>query len=405
MKKKQVNPIIDKITDNILEGYNPITSKDLNSVMKDIFENAIQKIMNNEFDSFIGYEKNDNKLDKDNYWNGYYSKNVNSEYGKMELEIPRDRNAEFEPIIVKKYERDISELVDMIFTLYAKGMSTRDVSDFMYQKYGVNYSPSQISQITNEIIEDARLWQNQKLDEYYPIIYIDAIHFNVIENNIVTKKATYVILGINSEGQKELLGLYIGENESAKFWMFVLNTLKNRGISKIDIICSDNLKGISQSIETVYPESKQQRCIVHMIRNSTKFVYYKDLKEFCDDLKTIYQANNISNAEENLDIFEEKWGKKYSASVSIWRRNWAEIITMFNYSPGIRKMIYTTNPIENLNSVFRKYTKTKRVFPSDDSLLKILFLASQNIMNKWSKSRVSNWSNILNEFEIINSKE
>lgn len=405
MKKKQVNPIIDKITDNILEGYNPITSKDLNSVMKDIFENAIQKIMNKEFDSFIGYEKNDNKLDKDNYRNGYYSKKVNSEYGKMELEIPRDRNAEFEPIIVKKYERDISELVDMIFTLYAKGMSTRDVSDFMYQKYGVNYSPSQISQITNEIIEDARLWQNRKLDEYYPIIYIDAIHFNVIENNIATKKATYVILGINSEGQKELLGLYIGENESAKFWMFVLNTLKNRGISKIDIICSDNLKGISQSIETVYPESKQQRCIVHMIRNSTKFVYYKDLKEFCDDLKTIYQANNISNAEENLDIFEEKWGKKYSASVSIWRRNWAEIITMFNYSPGIRKMIYTTNPIENLNSVFRKYTKTKRVFPSDDSLLKILFLASQNIMNKWSKSRVSNWSNILNEFEIINSKE
>jgi len=217
MKKKQVNPIIDKITDNILEGYNPITSKDLNSVMKDIFENAIQKIMNKEFDSFIGYEKNDNKLHKDNYRNGYYSKNVNSEYGKMELEIPRDRNAEFEPIIVKKYERDISELVDMIFTLYAKGMSTRDVSDFMYQKYGVNYSPSQISQITNEIIEDARLWQNRKLDEYYPIIYIDAIHFNVIENNIVTKKATYVILGINSEGQKELLGLYIGENESAKF--------------------------------------------------------------------------------------------------------------------------------------------------------------------------------------------
>lgn len=405
MKKKQVNPIIDKITDNILEGYNPINSKDLNSVMKDIFENAIQKIMNKEFDSFIGYEKNDNKLDKDNYRNGYYSKNVNSEYGKMLLEIPRDRNAEFEPIIVKKYERDISELVDMIFTLYAKGMSTRDVSDFMYQKYGVNYSPSQISQITNEIIEDARLWQNRKLDQYYPIIYIDAIHFNVIENNIVTKKATYVILGINSEGQKELLGLYIGENESAKFWMFVLNTLKNRGILKIDIICSDNLKGISQSIETVYPESKQQRCIVHMIRNSTKFVYYKDLKEFCNDLKTIYQANNISNAEENLDIFEEKWGKKYSASVSIWRRNWAEIITMFNYSPGIRKMIYTTNPIENLNSVFRKYTKTKRVFPSDDSLLKILFLASQNIMNKWSKSRVSNWSNILNEFEIINSKE
>lgn len=404
MKKKQVNPIIDKITDNILEGYNPITSKDLNSVMKDIFENAIQKIMNKEFDSFIGYEKNDNKLDKDNYRNGYYSKKVNSEYEKMEIEIPRDRNAEFEHIIVKKYEPDISELVDMIFTLYAKGMSTRYVSDFMYQKYGVNYSPSQISQITNEIIEDARLWQNRKLDEYYPIIYIDVIHFSVIENNIVTKKATYVILGINSEGQKELLGLYIGENESAKFWMFVLNTLKNRGISKIDIICSDNLKGISQSIETVYPESKQQRCIVHMIRNSIKFVYYKDLKEFCDDLKTIYQADNISNAEENLDIFEEKWGKKYSASVSIWRRNWAEIITMFNYSPGIRKMIYTTNPIENLNSVFRKYTKTKRVFPSDDSLLKILFLASQNIMNKWSKSRVSNWSNILNEFEIINSK-
>nr|WP_234493673.1 transposase [Ureaplasma urealyticum] len=188
MKKKQVNPIIDNITEEILSEYNPVSSKDLSSIMKEVFENAIQKIMNREFDEFIGYEKHDNKIEKENYRNGYSKKNVNSEYGQMQLEVPRDRNGEFEPVIVKKYERDISELVDMIFSLYSKGMSTRDVSNFMFEKYGVNYSPSQISQLTNEIIEDARLWQNRQLDEYYPIMYIDAIHFHVIDNEVVTKK-------------------------------------------------------------------------------------------------------------------------------------------------------------------------------------------------------------------------
>lgn len=319
----------------------------------------------------------------------------------MEIDIPRDREAKFEPIIIKKYEHDISKLVDMIFALYSRGMSTRDVSDFMFSKYSVNYSPAQISQLTNEIVEDARLWQERKLETYYPIIYIDAVHFHVVDNNVVTKKATYVIMGINGEGQKEILGLYIGENESAKFWMSVLNALKNRGISKINIICSDNLKGIQQSIEAVFPDSKQQRCIVHMIRNSVKYVNYKDMKEFCNDLKFVYQSNDVKNAMDNLDIFEDKWGKKYPTSISIWRRNWSEISTMFDYSPEIRKLIYTTNPIENLNSVFKKYTKTKRVFPSDDSLLKILFLASQQIIKKWSNSRIRNWSSILNEFKII----
>nr|WP_318023561.1 IS256 family transposase [Mycoplasmopsis fermentans] len=334
----------------------------------------------------------------ENYRNGFSKKNVNSQYGH----IPRDREAKFEPIIIKKYERDISELVDMIFVLYSRGMPTRDVSDFMFSKYGVNYSPAQISQLTNEIVEDVRLWQERKLETYYPIIYIDAVHFHVVDNNVVTKKATYVIMGINGDGQKEILGLYIGENESAKFWMSVLNALKNRGISKINIICSDNLKGIQQSIEAVFPDSKQQRCIVHMIRNSVKYVNYKDMKEFCNDLKSVYQSNDVKNEMDNLDIFEDKWGKKYPTSISIWRRNWSEISTMFDYSPEIRKLIYTTNPIENLNSVFRKYTKTKRVFPSDDSLLKILFLASQQIIKKWSNSRIRNWSSILNEFKIIN---
>lgn len=401
MKRKAINPVIDEITEKILENYNPVTSGDLSMAMKEVFQNTIQKMMNKEFDNFMGYEKNDNKVQKENYRNGFSKKNVNSQYGQMEIDIPRDRDAKFEPIIIKKYERDISELVDMVFALYSRGMSTRDVSDFMFSKYSVNYSPAQISQLTNEIVEDARLWQERKLETYYPIIYIDAVHFHVVDNNVVTKKATYVIMGINGEGQKEILGLYIGENESAKFWMSVLNALKNRGISKINIICSDNLKGIQQSIEAVFPDSKQQRCIVHMIRNSVKYVNYKDMKEFCNDLKSVYQSNDVKNAMDNLDIFEDKWGKKYPTSISIWRRNWSEISTMFDYSPEIRKLIYTTNPIENLNSVFRKYTKTKRVFPSDDSLLKILFLASQQIIKKWSNSRIRNWSSILNEFKII----
>ncbi|WP_258408867.1 IS256 family transposase [Mycoplasmopsis fermentans] len=246
--------------------------------MKEVFQNTIQKMMNKEFDNFIGYEKMIIKFKK-NYRNDFFKKNVNSQYGQMEIDIPRDREAKIEPIIIKKCERDISELVDMIFALYSRGMSTRDVNDFMFSKYGVNYSPAQISQLTNEIVEDARLWQERKLETYYSIIYIDAVHFHVVDNNVVTKKATYVIMGINSDGQKEILGLYIGENESTKFWMSVLNALKNRGISKIDIICSDNLKGIQQSIEVVFPNSKQQRCIVHMIRNSVKW-YERILQRF-----------------------------------------------------------------------------------------------------------------------------
>ena len=217
----------------ILENYNPVTSGDLSMAMKEVFQNTIQKMMSKEFDNFMGYEKNDNKVQKENYRNGFSKKNVNSQYGQMEIYIPRDREAKFEPIIIKKYERDIFELVDMVFALYSRGMSTRDVGDFMFSKYSVNYSPAQISQLTNEIVEDARLWQERKLETYYPVIYIDAVHFHVVNNNVVTKKATYVIMGINGEGQKEIPGLYIGENESAKFWMSVLNALKKEELVKL----------------------------------------------------------------------------------------------------------------------------------------------------------------------------
>lgn len=357
------------------ENYEIETAQDLSGAIKDLFKDALQQMMNAEFDSSMGYSKYDKKIEKTNYRNGTTKKNLKSEFGEFEFETPRDRNGDFEPKIVPKNKRDVSGIEDKIISLYGRGLSTREINDQIQDLYGIEVSSTMVSNITDQILPEIREWQNRPLDDVYPIVFIDAVHFSVRQDNQVVKKAAYIVLGVDKEGTKDILGIWIGENESAKFWLGVLNDLKQRGIKDILIICSDGLTGIKQAIETAFPKTIQQRCIVHMIRNSVKFVYYKDKKSFCSDLKTIYTAKNEKDGYDNLQKVKEKWKSKYPNSLKNWEENWDAICPFFAYSDSIRKIMYTTNTIESLNRQFRKYTKTKAVFPTDDSLMKCLYLS------------------------------
>lgn len=389
-----------ELTNYIMNNYEINNANDVANALKDMFGGIIQNMMNAEFDSSMGYEKSDNKVAKSNYRNGSYNKKVKSQFGEFDLEVPRDRNAEFQPMIVPKNTRNISGIEDKVISMYGKGLSTREISETIKEIYNVELSPTMISNITDSVLEEIEEWQRRPLKEVYPIVFIDAVHFNVKEENMVVKKAAYVILGINSDGFKEVIGLWIGENESAKYWLGVLNELKNRGVKDILIICSDGLKGINEAIKAVYPNTMQQRCIVHLIRNSVKFVSYKHLKVFCNDLRTIYKANTEKEARENLEKVKEKWKDIYPTSMRVWEDNWEAICTLFNYSKELRRIMYTTNAIESLNRVYRKYTKTKGVFPNDSALLKSLYLATKNIENKWTV-RCPNWDMIYNELDIL----
>ena len=382
------------------ENYNINTAQDLSSALKDMFKGALQEMMNAEFDSSMGYSKYDKTTEKANYRNGTTKKNLKSEFGSFEFETPRDRNGEFEPKIVPKNTRDVSGIEDKIISLYAKGLTTRDINEQIQELYGIEVSATMVSNITDQIIPEIKEWQNRPLDSVYPFVFIDAVHFSVREDNRIVKKAAYVVLGINSEGFKEVLGIWIGENESAKYWLGVLNELKQRGIQDILIICSDNLTGIKEAINVAFPNTVQQRCIVHMIRNSVKFVNYKDLKLFTNDLKKIYTSINEEKGYEQLQEVKNKWADKYSSAFKIWEENWDTICPFFQFSESIRKIMYTTNTIESLNRQFRKFTKTKPVFPTDLSLLKCLYLATKNISKKWNQT-YRNWGPILSELSIM----
>lgn len=389
-----------ELTKYIMENYEIETAQDLQEAIKDMFKGTLQDMMNAEFDSSMGYEKSDNVVVKDNYRNGYSSKKVKSKYGDVNLIIPRDRKAEFEPLVVPKNQRNISGIEDKIINLYGKGLSTREISESVEDIYGIEVSHTMISNITDAILPRIQEWQYRPLNKVYPLVFIDAIHFNVKNENVVVKKAAYIVLGVDDCGNKDVLGIWIGENESAKFWLSVLNDLKGRGLQDILIICSDGLKGLSEAITASYPKALQQRCIVHLIRNSVRFVSYKHLKDFCKDLKTIYQAINETKAKEALKIVKEKWDKIYPVALKVWEENWESICTLFNYSQDLRKIMYTTNAIESLNRSYRKYTKTKGVYPNDESLMKSLYLATLNIQKKWT-ARYRNWDLILGEFMIL----
>lgn len=382
------------------DKYDIKTAQDLSGALKDMFKGALQEMMNAEFDSSMGYSKYDKKSEKNNYRNGSTKKTLKSEFGSFEFETPRDRNGEFEPKIVPKNTRDVSGIEDKIISLYGRGLTTREINEQIQDLYGIEVSATMVSNITDQIIPEIKEWQERPLDDVYPFVFIDAVHFSVREDNRVVKKAAYIVLGINADGFKEILGIWIGENESAKYWLGVLNELKQRGVKDILIMCSDNLTGIKEAINTAFPNTVQQRCIVHMIRNSVKYVNYKDLKEFTKDLRQIYTSPTEKKGYEKLQEIKNKWKDKYLVSFKTWEENWDSICPFFQFSDYVRKIMYTTNTIESLNRQFRKYTKTKSVFPTDMSLLKCLYLSTKNISKKWDQA-YRNWGTILSELSIM----
>ena len=385
MARRKMDPEKRSFIKGLLEHYQPKDAQDVQNMLKDLLGETLQDMLESEMDEHLGYSKYDyrNKETEDSR-NGYSAKTVTSSMGPIELDIPRDRNGEFEPQIVKKHQTDISTIEDQVLSMYAKGMTTRDISKHLQDVYGVDASAEMISHMTDRILPIAREWQNRPLERKYAIVYMDAVHFNVREDNRTVKKAVYVAIGIRVTGQKEVLGMWIGGNESAKYWLGVLNEIKNRGTEDIMIVSVDGLTGFVDAIQAVFPKAEVQRCIVHQIRYSTKFISYKDRKEFVKDLKLVYKADTEEMAVVALDALEDKWGAKYPASVTSWRNNWPQLSVYFKYPPEIRRLIYTTNAIENFNRQLRKVTKAKSVFPTDDALFKILYLAMSEATEKWT---------------------
>jgi len=336
----------------------------------------------------------------DNSRNGYTTKTVGTEFGPVEIDIPRDRKGEFEPKIVPKYKRDVSGIEEKAISLYARGMSTRDIHEQIKDLYGVEISAEMVSKITERLLPEIREWQNRPLEPIYSFVFLDAIHYKIREDGHVLNRAAYVVIGVDIDGNKDILGIWIGENESSKFWLGVLNELKSRGVEEILLFSVDGLTGLKEAIEAVYPNAMIQRCIIHQLRNSFKYVSYKNIKEFSRDFKSVYTAVNEDEALENLYKLKEKWGKQYPYAFRSWENNWEVICPFFKFPLEIRKIVYTTNIIEGLHRQFRKVTKTKTVFPSDTSLEKMLYLASMNVMKKWTL-RFRNWDQVLSQLIII----
>ena len=375
--------------------------EDIQTVLKDMFAETLQGMLEAEMDTHLGYQKHeDDKKDTTNRRNGHSAKTVRSDYGEVELEIPRDREGEFGPLIVKKGQRNVTGIEEQIISLYAKGVSTRDIQGHLEQLYGIEVSPTLISNITNKIMPTIKEWQSRPLMRTYAVVFLDAIHYKVKQDGMIVNKAAYMVIGIDMDGHKDVLGIWIGENETAKFWLVVLNELKNRGVEDILIISVDNLKGFSEAIAACYPHTEVQKCIVHQIRNSVRYVNYKDLRKVTTDLKPIYQAPSEEAGLEALNEFEAIWGSKYPLITSSWRNNWAELATFFKYPPEIRKIIYTTNIIESYHRQLRKVTKGKAIFPTDDALMKMLYLVTQDVMKKWN-GRVRNWGQILLQLSVF----
>ena len=387
------------IIHQLLEEYDIQTAEDIQDALKDLLGGTIKEMMEAEMDNHLGYEKSQ-RSDSDDYRNGYKEKQVNSSYGSMKIEVPQDRKSTFEPQIVKKRQKDISDIDQKIISMYAKGMTTRQISDTIEDIYGFETSEGFISDVTDKILPQIEDWQNRPLDDVYPIIYIDAIHYSVRDNGIIRKLAAYVILGINKDGIKEVLSITVGENESSKYWLSVLNELKNRGVKDILIICADGLAGIKEAIAAAFPKTEYQRCIVHQVRNTLKYVPDKDRKAFAADLKTIYHASDEEKARQALDRVCAKWTEKYPNSMKRWYDNWDAVTPIFKFSPDVRKVIYTTNAIESLNSTYRRLNRQRSVFPSDTALLKELYLATFEATKKWT-STIRNWGQVYGELSIM----
>lgn len=387
------------IIKQLLEEYDIETAEDIQDALKDLLGGTIKGMMEAEMDNHLGYSKSE-RSDSDDYRNGYKSKKITSRYGDMEIDVPQDRRSTFEPQVVKKRQKDISSIDQKIISMYAKGMTTRQISETIEDIYGFETSEGFISDVTDKIMPEIEDWQNRPLDEVYPIVYIDAIHYSVREDGIIKKLAAYVILGISTEGRKDVLSISVGDNESSKYWLSVLNELKNRGVKDILVICADGLTGIKEAIQTAFPDTEYQRCIVHMVRNTLKYVPDKDRKIFAKDLKTIYHAVNEEKGLEALDKVTEKWSPKYPNAMKRWKENWDVISPIFKFSETVRKVIYTTNAIESLNSTYRKLNRQRSVFPSSKALLKALYLSTFEATKKWTTT-LRNWAQVYNELSIM----
>jgi len=393
--------INDKLLDELLKDCK--TEKDFfgeGGVFKEIVKSVAERALKGELNHHLGYDKNSvSGNNSGNSRNGYSKKTIKGDFGEAEIEIPRDRNGSYEPQFIEKHQTRFTGFDDKIVALYARGMSTRDIQGQLKEIYGVDISPGLISSVTEEVIDEVRSWQNRPLEALYPIVYLDCIVVKIKENKQVLNKAVYLALGVDLDGKKELLGMWISQNEGAKFWLAVLTELKNRGLKDILIACVDGLTGFPEAIEAVYPKTKIQLCILHVLRNSFKYVSWKDRKELAEDLKPVYTATTADEAENNLLIFAEKWDAKYPSISKSWNAHWANIIPFFDYPNDIRKVIYTTNAIESLNMTLRKVIKNKRIFPNDDAAFKLLYLAINNISKKWTMP-IRDWKSAMSRFII-----
>ncbi len=372
-----------------------------NGLLKQLTKRLLERAMQTELTEHLGYEKHSPQgKNSGNSRNGGYKKTITGDFGNLDITTPRDRNSTFEPVILPKGETRFTGFDDKIISMYARGMTTRDIQGHLQEIYGIDVSPTLISQVTDAISEEVLMWQNRPLDEVYPIVYLDAVRIKVRHDSRVINKAVYLAIGINMDGIKEVLGMWTSENEGAKFWLQVVTELKNRGVKEIFIACVDGLKGFPEAIEAVYPNTQIQLCIVHMVRHSLNYVSWKQRKEVATDLKAIYQAPTVEMAEKNLDAFAAKWDASHPTIARSWRNNWERIIPLFSYPTEIRKAIYTTNAIESLNMSLRKVTKNRGHFPSDEAMFKLLYLALKNIAKKWTMP-IRDWKSALNQFSIM----
>ncbi len=403
LAKTKEKDVIDQLLDQI--DFHGMTAEELageNGLLKKLTSRFYSKALDAEMDEHLGYKKNDNAGDNSgNSRNGYTTKTViTDDNDTIEVQVPRDRNSTFEPVIIPKHEKRTPLFNDQIISMYSFGMSTRDIQRHLQQVYGVEVSPETISNITESVMADVREWQNRPLEKSYPILFLDALRVNSRQDGKNINKALYVALAINWEGRKEVLGLWLADTEGAKFWMSVLTDIKNRGVEDILIACMDGLTGFPDAVKAVFPDTHIQHCIVHMIRNSTKFVSYKDLKAVCRDLKEVYSAINAESGHEALEEFGKKWNDKYPMIQASWERNWNDLTEFFNYPKDIRRAIYTTNAIESLNFSLRKVTRNKSSFPDDDSIYKVMYLAIKNASTRWTMS-IKDWGLAVNQFAIL----
>ena len=386
----------------LLQSSGVSSMEDIQNLFKETIAEFMENGLDAELDTELGYSRYDYKnKNTDNSRNGHSSKTLRTSFGDVEVSVPRDRKGEFDPQILKKNQTSISQDVEeKILSMYAKGMTTSDIEAHIRDIYGIEVSDTTVSRVTDKILPIAKEWQQRPLEAIYAVVFLDAIHYHVRSEGQIVKKAVYIAIGINLDGKKDVLGMWVGENESAKFWATVLNGLKNRGVEDIFIACTDNLTGFSSAIEAVYPQTEIQNCIIHQLRNSSKYVSYKDIKALMADLKAVYAAVDETSALDALNTFSERWDKKYPKISRSWRDNWANLSTYFKFPQEVRQLIYTTNTIEGFNRQLRKVTKSKSVFPTDDGLLKMLYLAMIDITKKWTGRR-QDWSVIYAQMTIF----